>query len=96
MYPIIRLITTEGCEGCNILRNLLYRAIEESGHENIVVEEIDCQDTKYTSFLKRYFINDFPTMVFIYDNNVLTKFVGTMTVSEIKYNINKWFYSHPC
>lgn len=91
MNNVIRLVTTEGCEGCKIAENIIKKVIEKPDFSNIKLEKIDCLDINYRQFINRYFINDYPTIVFIKDNDVLAKYVGTMSESILIDKIKYWF-----
>ena len=68
---LIRVITTKGCMACSILQDTLSKTLEELNRSDITVEYIDCQDLNHRQFINLYMITDFPTMVFIKDNEVL-------------------------
>lgn len=87
----IRIITTKGCEGCRIATNLVNKAIVESGYSNIKVEIIDCLDDRYRSFLMQQSITDFPAIVFMNGQRVLTKHIGTIPVQKLITDINTFF-----
>ena len=88
---VIRLITTEGCDGCRIAKNLIAKAVLMSEIRNITFEWIDCQDENYKDFIKEYGITDFPTIVFIKDMMVQSIHIGTMAVPQLLYQIKLWF-----
>ena len=82
---LIKVITTKGCVACSILQDTLSKTLKELNRSDINVEYIDCQDLSHRQFINRYMITDFPTMVFIKDNEVLIKYTGT----KPKYELNK-------
>ena len=89
----IILFTTQGCEGCVIAERLLKRVVE---NKNIKLEVNDVYDYINASeqnkhFISRYFINDYPTTVFMRDNEVLTKCIGTMSMAQIE-ELIKYYY----
>ena len=55
MNDVIRIVTTKGCEGCEIAINLVNKAIKQSTYTHIKVEIIDCLDDEYRQFINRYF-----------------------------------------
>lgn len=73
------LITTNGCEGCSIMRNSIKEAISRTQKENIQFKEIDHKVLLYenNSLYSELRLRDFPTTVFIKDNKVVRKEVGT-------------------
>lgn len=91
MSNVIRLVTTEGCQGCIIAINLIAKAIKKSHYKDIDFQIIDCLNEEYRQFINRYFITDYPTMVFIKDDKVLVKYEGTKPVRFIIDEINKQF-----
>ena len=88
---IIRIITTEGCEGCRIARNIAYKAVTMSSIRNITLEYIDCKNEDYKDFIKEYGITDFPTIIFIKDMIVQYIHTGTMAVPQLLHEIKLWF-----
>ena len=64
MDNIIRLITTEGCEGCAIAERLIEKAISVAEVE-IHLEVIDCLDPYYYDFIRQNNITDYPTTLYI-------------------------------
>ena len=86
----IWIITTEGCEGCRIARNLVYRAALQS-HKDIKIDVINHLDESYKSFIKTYNIKDFPTIVFIKNDVVMSIHTGTMPVPQLLHEIKLWF-----
>lgn len=91
MNDKIRIITTTGCEACNIMYNIVKQAIPKSTYTHINLEKIDCGDIQYRQFLNRYFVHDFPTMILMRENQVLYKFVGTSTIDDIVKIIQYWY-----
>lgn len=91
MNDKIRLVTTKGCEACKIMNNLIRQAITKSTFTHITIEIIDCENERYRQFLNRYFVRDFPTMIFMRENQVLYKDTGTSTVNDIVKKIQYWF-----
>ena len=87
---VIRLITTEGCEGCAIAKRLIEKAISVAEVE-IHLEVIDCLDSCYYDFIKQNNINDYPTTLYIVNDKVIDKTIGTMTLKRFEQKINKIF-----
>lgn len=86
----IWIITTEGCEGCRIAKNLVEKAISLS-NKVIKGDVIDHLDEHYKSFIKAYDIKDFPTIVFIRNSTVMSLHTGTMAVPQLLHEIKLWF-----
>lgn len=84
----IYLFVTEGCEGCKIAKNLINKAIDQSGL-TIYLEVFD--NSILTSISKLYNIDDFPTAIFIKNGMPIGKIVGTATIGEILIEINRCF-----
>ncbi len=76
---------------CSILQDTLSKTLEELNRSDINVEYIDCQDLNHRQFINRYMITDFPTMVFMKDNKVFIKYVGTKPKRELNKIINNQF-----
>jgi len=86
-YTII-LLTTAGCEGCQIMHSNTLEAVHMS-HKDIEFKRIDMlknsDETK--QYCKKYSITDFPTIL-MFDNNKNTetpvyKYTGSMPVSVV-------------
>ena len=86
----IWIIVTEGCEGCRIAKNLVNKACMLSTKE-IKVDVIDHLDEHYKTFIKTYNIKDFPTIVFIKSDVVMSLHTGTMAVPQLLHEIKLWF-----
>lgn len=74
----ILLITTKGCEGCSIMNSSIERALLATSKE-VTFEKIDSKDllSKDKKFYNSLKLRDFPTTVFLKDNIVTRKEVGT-------------------
>lgn len=94
------LITTEGCEACNIMRKLVDRAFKYDMVQarSVKYEEKDFKELPKSVALS-WNVTDFPTLVFINENytndpitnnEVIHKLVGTKTVAEIVSDIMKY------
>lgn len=91
MNDIIYLITTKGCEGCKIAERLIKEAINKSTFTHIQLKIIDCLDDNYKQLIKDNNITDFPTMLFVRENYVLYKYIGTSPIHKIINLIQYWF-----
>lgn len=76
---------------CDILKDTLSKTLKELNRSDINVEYIDCQDLSHRQFINRYVITDFPTIVFMKDNEVLIKYTGTKPKYELNKIINQQF-----
>ena len=74
MYKIL-LITTKGCGACDIMSRLVKEAIVSS-KKSIQYVEKDYKDIP-KKYLALNEITDFPTTLFIKDNEVKFKYTGT-------------------
>lgn len=80
------LITTEGCEGCNIMKRIVFTAYLDAKVENVSFGEYDFREREVEDIVRDNNISDFPTTLFIKENKVIDKIIGTRTKEEI---INK-------
>ena len=72
----IMLITTEGCQGCVIARNIIKDAISQT-KKSITFEERDTTElTK--QFLRTFGIVDFPAILFFKDEELKVKKIGSV------------------
>lgn len=76
----IHLITTSGCEGCRIMRNIL---LEARGDADIPISEYSTSAIP-DKIRDKVTLTDFPTTLFILENNVARTVVGTESVTKIK------------
>ena len=86
-YSII-LLTTAGCEGCQIMHSNTLEAINIS-HKDIEFKRVDMlKDTKETEqYCKKFGITDFPTIL-MFNNNKNSeipeyRYTGSMPVSVV-------------
>ncbi len=77
------LITTEGCEGCDIMKRIVSNAYLEAKVENISFGCYDFKEREVEDLVKKYNIKDFPTTLFIKENELIDKILGTSTKEEI-------------
>ena len=89
----IILITTEGCIACNIAEKILSKAIKQCDIRDIKVEVVGFLYNKYKELVKRESISDFPATIFLKDDNVVDKFVGTTSVPQLISRIEHCFSS---
>lgn len=85
---ILLLITTKGCLGCNIAKDIILSALEDTSKTiDFKMQDAENIDKKYLISNR---IKDFPTLVFIRSINnkeeILFKYTGTMP----KAVINRW------
>ena len=77
-YTIV-LLTTAGCQGCNIMHSNTLEAIHMS-HKNIEYKRVDMlKDTKETEqYCRKFQIKDFPTILLFDGENLKYKYTGSM------------------
>ena len=84
----VRIITTEGCEGCKIMQRIANNAIDFINEDNkqIVanVTTFDCLDKSIRQFANRYQVKDYPATFIIKNNEVVDRVFGTCTKSKLK------------
>ena len=80
----IILVTIEGCEGCKIMNNVINKAL------SFLAIPIKFDKLDYTSlskdFIDTYDITDFQTTLFIKDDVLKAKIVGTANVKTVSDN----------
>ena len=83
MYRQLFLITTEGCQGCDIIKNIL--------DKNFSDIEVNIEDFKTcSSWIKEEInISDFPTLIFVKEKRIVYYTVGTKSAKRIKYIMKK-------
>lgn len=76
------LITTEGCEGCRIMNNLIKELDDDYSNKlNVTV----CNFDDVPEFIKiNVKLTDFPTLVFVKDDVIKYHCVGTKPKYKIK------------
>uniref|UniRef100_A0AAU8MI48 Uncharacterized protein n=1 Tax=Geladintestivirus 1 TaxID=3233133 RepID=A0AAU8MI48_9CAUD len=83
------IITTEGCEACNIMSRIMRRVRENTPYA-FIIEEYDFKDKnlleKYPHIMTDIKVTDFPTVVLLrgVDNIISYNWSGTISVSEVK------------
>ncbi len=76
----IYIITTEGCEGCRIIKNILNSINKDN---NFTIVSIDHKEVP--DWIKNKIkLIDFPTVIFVKDNVILHSFIGTRTANTIQ------------
>lgn len=76
----ILILTTKGCEACNIARHNITAAIVQCDSiDNIEVETKDWHDEK-RDFIAAHKVKDFPTVFYMLDERVVSKSVGTYPI----------------
>lgn len=85
----ILLITTQGCEGCNIMNKLL---LESLNTLNIPIEYVrkDITDCN-ADFLNKHDITDMPTTLLFVNGVLHQKIVGTRSKFKILLTLTKTF-----
>lgn len=71
----IILITTEGCQGCEIMSTSIRQAISLTKKDDICFKEYDIKD--YKNNMKGLNLRDFPTTIFKRDGKITRKEIGT-------------------
>ena len=72
----ITLITSEGCEGCEVMRNSIKTAIEKT-KANVYIDEMDINKVN-KGFIKKFRIEDTPCALFFKDDKFLFKKIGSV------------------
>ncbi|AXF52216.1 MAG: TRX family protein [crAssphage sp. isolate ctcc615] len=82
----VLIITTENCEACRCIRNIIEDVKQE--HPTFTISSYDFTETP--EFIKSQVIfTDFPTVVFLNDKNVIKyHFKGTMSKKKVLQLIN--------
>lgn len=79
----VRIITTEGCEGCRIMQRIANNAVDFINEDNkqIVanVTTFDCLDESIRQFVNRYQVKDYPATFILKDNKVENRIFGTVS-----------------
>lgn len=71
----IVLITTKGCEGCNIMHKNIKQALENTSKKiEYITKDISDLTKAEKAKLKS---SDFPTILFIKNNRIVRKEIGT-------------------
>ena len=82
----IRIITTAGCEGCRIMKNIADKAVKQltsDSNLNIKVTTFDCLDESIRHFVNRYQVKDYPATFIIKNNEVKDRIYGTTSKNSM-------------
>lgn len=71
----ILIITTKGCEACEIAKHNIEIAVMQAS-ANITIQTEDWQNVS-KDLISKNRINDFPTVLYLIDKNVINKAVGS-------------------
>lgn len=88
----VLIITTKGCEACNILKNIMAAVTKCSK----VQFELNLKDVSEVNklWLKRNKVTDFPTTFLMQNDIIKHSFVGTLPSVVILRYINVLFHSN--
>lgn len=83
----IRIITTEGCEGCRIMENISFNAAGQINLarkvNDVIVTSHDFNDESIRQFANRYQVKDYPATFIIKNNEVVDRIFGTTTKKDV-------------
>lgn len=82
----VRIITTDGCEGCRIMKNIANKAVKQltsDSNLDIKVTTFDCLDTSIRHFVNRYQVKDYPATFILKDNEVRDRIYGTISKNSM-------------
>lgn len=71
----ILILTTEGCEACDIAKRNIEMAIFQSNKE--IEQEVEDWHEEKKDFILRNKIKDFPTVIYFVDNKLVHKAMGS-------------------
>jgi hypothetical protein len=90
----VRIITTEGCEGCRIMQCIANNAIDFVNEYNkkIIAKPtvFDCLDESIRQFANRYQVKDYPATFILKDNKVVDRIFGTCTKQMMINTLTKY------
>lgn len=75
----ILVITTKGCEACDIAIQNIKQAVYQSS-KDIYVESRDWHDL-HRNFIVAHKVKDYPTILYMIDSNVVNKVCGTYPIA---------------
>ena len=84
----IIIITTKGCEACSIAINHVDVAIFQSS-KDITKEVLNREDSK--ELIKKYSLKDFPSILYVVDDKVQFKVVGSYPTAVFLRWIDMYF-----
>ena len=83
----IRIITTEGCEGCKIMNKICTSAATQINNSrkvnDVVVIDFDFREEAIRQFANRYQVKDYPATFIIKNNEVVDRIFGTTTKKDV-------------
>lgn len=87
-YKVV-LVTTKGCEGCRIQKNLLDKVYEDyiGSYKYTTIDKDKIKETfasVCTNTEEPLVISDFPATIFIIDNWIFRTCIGTRTKETLK------------
>lgn len=86
------IITTKGCEACNVLNNIMSEVIKASKVSfEFVTKDVSEVDK---TWLKQNKVKDFPTTFLIQNDSIRHSFVGTLPFIVILRYINVLFHGY--
>lgn len=84
----IVVLTTNGCDACKIMQRIVSSAYLEARPENTSFGCYDFKEQEVEKLINDNHITDFPTTLFIKDEKVVFKVIGTWTKNEVIAMIN--------
>ena len=89
----IKIITTEGCEGCKIMKNISCDAAKQINLarkiDDVIVTAHDFNNKYIRQFVNRYRVKDYPATFIIKNNEVVDRVFGTTTKQNMIERIEK-------
>jgi len=82
----VTLITSEGCLGCEVMKNSIKAAIEKT-KVDIYIDEQDINKVN-KMFIKKFHIDDTPCAIFFRDDKYLFKKIGSVPTVVVVQWIN--------
>ena len=82
----VTLITSEGCLGCEVMKNSIKAAIDKT-KVDLYIEEMDINNVN-KGFIKKFHIDDTPCALFFRDDKYLFKKIGSVPTVVVVQWIN--------
>ena len=82
----VTLITSEGCLGCEVMKNSIKAAIDKT-KVYLYIEEMDINKVN-KNFIKHFHIDDTPCALFFQDDKFLFKKIGSVPTVVVVQWIN--------
>lgn len=82
----VTLITSEGCLGCEVMKNSIKAAIEKT-KVDLYIDEQDINKVN-KMFIKKFHIDDTPCAIFFRDDKYLFKKIGSVPTVVVVQWIN--------